>query len=302
MATIYDIERKRKEILLDLKPDEIEAFYDELNKKAINGLGTVKNGFTFNPDEIIKANEELKETNDILIKKYPYIECLGSSSRLNLLLDKYAEVLNEAQALIFYFHLKQLSNSYTSLKVHIDYLETFLTKFYFRYYFRSDLLETFLLEELNVPEDIVLDTLEPYIYNNNFFYGESLEKEYNSYIETIVVNIDYYIANVDKYLKFNITPSAYEEEDVVNLLEDIVKLQSFTNDLIKRYENLKLNPFEVAINVVAEVRTDFINNLLDETNVDLEKRTVEELKEVLLDIAPSYNFESFEFIVPEGVD
>lgn len=30
MATIYDIERKRKEILLDLKPNEIEAFYNEL--------------------------------------------------------------------------------------------------------------------------------------------------------------------------------------------------------------------------------------------------------------------------------
>lgn len=302
MATIYDIERKRKEILLDLKPNEIEAFYNELNKKAIEGLGTVKNNFTFNPDEIIKANEELKETNDILIKKYPYIESLESSSRLNLLLDKYAEVLNEAQALIFYFHLKQLSNLYTSLKVHIDYLETVLTKFYFRYHFRSNLLETFLLEELKVPEDIVLDTLEPYIYNNNFFYGGSLEKEYNSYIETIVVNIDYYITKIDNYSKFNITPSAYEEKDVVNLLEDIVKLQSLNNDLIKRYENLKLNPFEVAINVVAEVRTDIVNKLLDENDVDLEKRKVEELKEKLLDKAPSYNFESFEFIVPEGVD
>lgn len=110
------------------------------------------------------------------------------------------------------------------------------------------------------------------------------------------------ITKIDNYSKFNITPSAYEEKDVVNLLEDIVKLQSLNNDLIKRYENLKLNPFEVAINVVAEVRTDIVNKLLDENDVDLEKRKVEELKEKLLDKAPSYNFESFEFIVPEGVD
>lgn len=34
MATIYDIERKRKEILLDLKPDEIKAYL----KYHINNL------------------------------------------------------------------------------------------------------------------------------------------------------------------------------------------------------------------------------------------------------------------------
>ena len=61
MATIKELDRKRKEILLNMKPEEIEVLYKEINKKAIDSLGTVRNNYSYDYEQILKANEELKK-------------------------------------------------------------------------------------------------------------------------------------------------------------------------------------------------------------------------------------------------
>ena len=302
MATIYELDKKRKNILLNMEEKEITALYDKINKKAIDSLGTVKNNFTFNLEEILKSNKELEETNNILIKKYSNIQAIGSNSRLNLLTDKYEEVLNEAEELIYYIHYKELSNTIHNLVMNISYLESVLTKFYFRYSFRYGNLEKLLLEELKVPEDVVLDKLEPFIYGNNFFYDKSLENDFNSFIEEIDNNIAVAIATINDYLEVKVVPSAYSEEAIIKVIEGFIQLQILATSSIKLYEELKLNPFENAITIEAEVKANLHNDLLKKAKYTFEETSVEAEKEKLLTNAPSYNFETFELVLPTNED
>ena len=296
MATVRELATKRKNILLNMKTEEIEALYNEINKKAIDSLGTVKNNFTFDYDEIIKANEELTETNSILINKYPYIEALGISSRLSLLVDKYEELTTEAKELEYTLVLLAFSSFVEALRTNLTYLKSILNKFYFRYSFRTRNLDSFLLDELGVPEDIVLETLEPYIYYNNNFYSKSIEKDFNYFIEMLVGNIASDIANINPYLNVNIDPSGFKEEGTIKIVEEIIQLQLLATNLIKQYNEVKANPFEKAIDVEATVKAESLNNLVTDSKF---KTTVEKEKEFLLIKAPSYNFETFELIVPD---
>lgn len=296
MATIHELDRKRKEILLNMNPEELEALYHEINKKAIDSLGTVENNYTFNPTEIEKANKELEEINRILIKKYPSIEALGVSSRLELLVNKYDSILTEAKELEFNIIVVSFSSLVESLRSKINYLSNVLFKFYFRYSFRTSNFDSFLIDELGVPEDIVLVTLEPYVYYTTSFFSKSLEHDFNFFIKKLVIDIDSTIANVNYYLDFKINPSAFKEEGIIKSAEQCLQLQIMATKLIKTYEEIKLNPFEEAINIDAKSKVETLNKLW--TNPSF-KITVEEEKERLLRKAPSYNFETFELILPD---
>ena len=270
MATIKELDRKRKDILLNMNPEEIVTLFKQINNKVIDSLGTVNNGFKWNVDKMKKANNELQDLEKILSEKYVNIRGLTASTRLELLVDKYAESEELTKALIFNVHF-----------------ERFLG---------------LLLEELNVPEDIVLDTLEPYIYYNNSFFSKSLEKDFNFFIEVIVENIESDIANVNVYLDTELEPTKFIEEPVIKIVEGILELKILATSLIKRYRNLLANPFENAINIEAEVKTKIFNNLLKEHDSNYKEKSVEEEKEFILTKAPEYNFNTFELIVPEGVD
>jgi len=302
MATIKELDRKRKDILLNMNPEEIVTLFKQINNKVIDSLGTVNNGFKWNVDKMEKANNELNELEKILSKKYINIRGLTASTRLELLVDKYAESEELTKALIFNVHFERFLGYIKSLEVNIAYLEELLKRYYFKYSFRRDNLEKLLLEELNVPEDIVLDTLEPYIYYNNSFFSKSLEKDFNFFIEVIVENIESDIDNVDIYLDTDLEPYKFTEEPVIKIVEGILELKILATSLIKRYRNLLDNPFENAINIEAEAKTKIFNNLLKEHDSNYKEKSVEEEKEFILTKAPEYNFNTFELIVPEGVD
>lgn len=302
MATVKELDRKRKDILLNMDPEEIVTLFKQINKKVIDSLGTATNGFKWNVEKMKKANTELEELEIILSKKYFNIHGLTASTRLELLANKYAESEELTKALIFNVHFERLLGYVKSLEVNIAYLEEVLKRYYFKYSFRTDNLEKLLLEELNVPEDIVLDTLEPYIYYNNSFFSKSLEKDFNFFIEIIVENIESDIANIKVYLDTELEPTKFIEEPVIKIVEGIIQLKILATSSIKRYENLLANPFENAINIEAEVKTKIFNDLLKEHDSNYKEKSVEEEKEFILTKAPKYNFDNFELIVPEGVD
>lgn len=294
MNNIQSVKNNYKEIVLKLNRSEIEALYKSVNKKAIDSLGTVKNNFSYNPDEINRANDELKELDRILVNRFPNIEGLGIATRLDLLIEKYSELTDEAQALIYYIQFKDFFNLINVLELKINYLKMVLNKFYFRYSFRVWNLEG-LLDELNVPEDMILNDLEPYIYNSNSFFDKGLERDFNFFIEEIVKDIESDIAEIVKYLKIEFDLSSYSDEDVIKTIEGLIELQKLAKESIKSYEDVKENPFKRAIEIEAEVKADILNNL----SVGSEnKYSIDEEKELILSKAPAYNFETFELIVP----
>lgn len=298
MAKINELQKKRKDILLDMNKKELIVLFNEINKKAIDSIASVKNGFNWNVEEINKANEELVELENILSEKYSNIHGLTASTRFNLLLERYIENTEEAKVLFFYNYFEKNLKYIKSLEMNVAYLEAVLTKFYFKYSFRKWNLETLLLEELDVPENIVYETLEPYIYGSNKFYSKSLENDFNYFIKAVVENIESDVAELKPFLAVEVEPSKFIEEDVIKILEGIIQLQILGTSLIKKYENLLANPFEVAIDVEATVKTENYNNLIKEAKYTFEEKTVEEEKAYLVTVAPKYNFETFELILP----
>lgn len=295
MNNIQSIKNNYKEVLLKLNKSEIEALYKNVNKKAVDSLGTVKNNFSYNPDEINRANDELKELDKILVNRFPNIAGLGIATRLDLLIEKYSELTDEAQALICYIQFKDFFNLINALELKINYLRMVLNKFYFRYSFRVWNLERLLINELKVPDEMVLNDLEPYIYYDNSFFDKGLEKDFNFFIEEIVKNIESDIAEMDKYIKSEFDLSSYSNEDVIKTIEGLIELQKLAKESIKSYEDIRENPFKRAIEIEAEVKTDILNNL----SVGSEnKYSIDEEKELILSKAPTYNFETFELIVP----
>ena len=111
MAKINELQKKRKDILLDMNKKELIVLFNEINKKAIDSIASVKNGFNWNVEEINKANEELVELENILSEKYSNIHGLTASTRFNLLLERYIENTEEAKVLFFYNYFeKNLKN------------------------------------------------------------------------------------------------------------------------------------------------------------------------------------------------
>ena len=129
MANLRELNRKRKEILLNMNPEEIVTLFKEINKKVIDSLGTSENGFKYNIEEMTKANNELIELEGILSEKYTNIHGLTASTRLELLINKYAESEEEIKALIFNVHFERLFSYVKSLETNICYLEEVLKKY-----------------------------------------------------------------------------------------------------------------------------------------------------------------------------
>lgn len=299
MINLKEINKKRKEILLDLNPDEVLLLFKEINKKVVESLGNYENGFKWNIEDINKANDELNDLEIILSEKYPNIHGLTASTRLEAVVKKYIESEDEIKALIFNIHFERFLGYTKTLETNISYLEGVLIKYYMKYKFRANDLERMLIDELNVPEDIVLDTLEPYIYYNNKFYSNSLENMFNSFIKALVENIEYDIDNLKPLLAVDLEPTNYNTEHITKIVEGIVQIKILADSLIKRYYDVLSNPFGKAINIEAEVKNELFNKLLKEHDPNYEGKTIEEEKEIILPKAPSYNFDTFELIVPD---
>lgn len=288
------LESELDSILNNMSYEDILKYYNGLNRKFINSYPSISS-INGNAEEFNNLYDVIEKVNKILIKRYNFIELVDFTNKFEILNNKYIEEVNEGNFyyyLRYYIHLKAIVDSLTK---DLTYLKEHLIRFFLLYYFRKDNLEEVLIE-IGVPEDsTILECLEPYIYEDNFsFYGRSLEQTFNNFIESIVNNIEYSIAEAKHYRKIKVSKEKAVNlwpEKIVLLINGLNSLVELRDSLIADYMAIKEEPYKDVLEALVEVHI----NLLKEADL-LKEDSAEEVRTNLKEQLPTYDFKEFKLI------
>lgn len=292
MANLNKINKDYEEILSGLSFEEIVAYYRNINKKMLETYPSL-NCNKWNIERHNKIFDSVEEATDIFIAKYPLINVVKYATKFDELEEKY---LKEHDLAVYKLLTSDVVTLATSIKYIVKEILQDLSHIYL-YYTSVTFANTglyFLKEEVNVPEEL-LEPLEPYFYNmknNSSFYGAKALSYLNDNIEVNFQVVEMYINAFNDYRRLNFN-SKELPEDLVEVVEMFNKAYDSGAEAIKEFEELKVNPFKTAVEVVAEVRTK--DNFLNYTEEEIQSFIESELAK-----APKYNFETFELILPNA--
>ena len=152
--------------------------------------------------------------------------------------------------------------------------------------------ENLVINEVGVPEEEI-DYLEDYIYNFEditSFQGLRALNMVNTFIEVTLEETEKYIERFKEYPK--IVYDKDTSEEVKSIIDNINKVREEGHEYINKLGELKANPFKNGIEIVIE----------SENNVNAElgfNKHQKKLLEEKIAEAPSYNFETFEIVLPD---
>lgn len=296
MVNLNKLNKDYQGILLDLKPEEIEAYIRAVNKKIIETYPTATSDY-FNVERFNKLSDNLEETTDFLKTKYPSIIGFEYGSKYAELNEKYFNETEKAFYLLWKYELTNLFNLIQENIINIDY---FLTSIYLYYNYWLHMKENLVINEVGVPEEEI-DSLTDYIYNfenRTSFQGLRALNMVNTFIELNLGQLEIYIEKFKEYPKIVYDDDTSEE--VKSIVDNINKIHEEGHEYINKLEELKANPFKNGIEIIIESENKFDSKLGFNRN---QKKLLEEK----IAEAPSYNFETFEIVLPDykkilGVD
>lgn len=289
MVNINKLNEDYKEIISGLTAKEIESFIESINKKIIETYPTATSVF-FNVDRYNKLSDNLEETTDFLKTKYPLVIAFDYGSKYNELIKKYLFETEKAFYLLLEYELANIVNLINETVLNIDY---FLTSIYIYYNHWLHMKESLVINEIGVPEEEI-DSLKDYIYNfenRTSFHGKRALNMVNTFIKIQFERAEEYIKHFKQYPKEVI----YEEdisEEIKEVIDSINKLSEDGYEHINKLEEIKANPFKNGIEI--------LNNSEKEVNKKLNfKFNYDKILEEKIAEAPSYNFETFEIVLPD---
>lgn len=316
MKNINQLERDKKEVLLNMNKDEIMAYFDNISKKQIATYPKItKEGITeFNYNEYKKLDEILDESIRIIGSKYNNIKFFPIHSKYIELNELYDENLIMGNVLFLERILFIVYHFVKSIQKDLYLLEEHLTLSYFRYFFKfHDIKE--VLKIADVPEEQIKAIQDLFIKENPELFNTPIEDTFNIFIESIVEDLEENIELLKKYDNYeedslealrNLTSKGYPEV-IIEVHESIYNLIAYGNDLIELYEELKANPFSEGNEIIIE---EYVNVVFDENISDLDSfeesltdekdiRIFNCLKEGFSSDVPKYDFKEFRIILPE---
>ena len=291
MANIYKINKDYEEILSGLSYEEIVAYYRNINKKLLETYPSL-DSHKWKIEEHNKLFDSIEEATKVFKKKYPLINIVNYAIKFNELEDKYLE---EHDLAVY----KLLTSDIVTLTSSIGFIvKDILSDFSHIYLYYDSIIFAnhgmyIFKEELNVPEEL-LEPLEPYFYNmknNSSFYGAKALSYLNDNIKVNFQVLEMYINAFNDFRRLDFNPEDFTEE-TVEVLELFNKSYDSGVKYIEEFEEIKRNPFKMAIEIEAEVRTK------DSSYFDYTEEEVEKFIESKLASAPKYNFETFELVLP----
>jgi len=288
MVNLNKLNKDYQGILLDLKPEEIEAYIRAVNKKIIETYPTATSDY-FNVERFNKLSDNLEETTDFLKTKYPSIIGFEYGSKYAELNEKYFNETENAFYLLWKYELTNLFNLIQENIINIDY---FLTSIYLYYNYWLHMKENLVINEVGVPEEEI-DSLTDYIYNfenRTSFQGLRALNMVNTFIELNLGQLEIYIEKFKEYPKIVYDDDTSEE--VKSIVDNINKIHEEGHEYINKLEELKANPFKNGIEIIIESENK-VNSELG-FNINQKKLLEEKIAE-----APSYNFETFEIVLPD---
>ena len=319
MKNVNQLEKQRKEVLSNMKPDEIRKIYENLSNEYVSYLWSYKNNFERNEEgiqDIIKKFMDL----EIDLKHRYRTDFLVSNTMMFSLLEDHDENTIEIMNLKNIILFLELNTFYSLLKTNLCSLKYNLYQLYVRYRFRYGLISFYKIEEyikdkfkldIDKEEDLkLIMELDEGIHELSIgFYDEIFSRklrEYNFIIKILVDTIDMLINQMNPYLEH--TPNITEDtiEGLVPMLKNYKELQEEIKERIREYEELKLNPFIEVIESTVESEVKRENEFNEKYNEEIHDPKnsfpmvdYDERLKAAIETAPKYDFEEFELIVPE---
>ena len=299
-SNINKLNKDFEEILLGLTPEEAVEYYKQLNKKLIKCLPNL-NSANFKHEELTSVLANIENITSVFKKEYPLINQTNISLRYLELFNKYLIEVNKAQ---YKIELEKIKNVVYKIGSKLQYIKYFLDSIYNYYTYRTYVKEGLIENELDVPEDIS-SVLEPYFNNSSSYYGATAESYINDFIKLQFENLEKIIDLFNNYFyELDLVPDnpvlfsdkltkAEIEEFKKEFELIIVEYNEVYNSglqYIKEFEELKVNPFKEAVEISVKTLIEFSSVFNEE---DYSRLIENELAS-----APSYNFETFEIILP----
>ena len=283
MANLNKIEQDYKDILYNLKPEEIEAYIEALAKKLFETYPTATSDI-FEIGKYNKLNKNLEEFTDFYKSKYPSIVGYEYGAKFNELNKKYALETGKAFYLMLRYEITHLTNTIGRITIDLKY---FFSSIFRYYYYMIHMKTDLLIEEVGFTEE----DLEPFhdvIYNNDIssFYGKKALEIVTTYIEIELKAVESYINAFKEYPEV-----IYEEEntseELIEIIDSYNKIRTEGYEYIKQLEELKEDPFKEVIEIIAE-------SMYTPKNIDNPEAFHEERINNIKANAPTYNFKTFE--------
>ena len=236
--TLYQLERERKNKILNLKPEEVERYIDSLNKRMAIAYGNVSNNFTPDIEASNKAADLCDEVVELLKKKYPNISAYTGWSRVDTLVDKLRETANDVHDMKLKKNLNDFTWAYVLMGKELIILENIMDVYYDFYSCRGKydnifhlIDKTALSKEDKCKVVNALDELPVYeLYNG--YYMLSMDV----FLKILLRGMEHDYNLLKRLSDFTIDDETNDDEFFNEFRRDMLKYQELSNDLLKEYE------------------------------------------------------------------
>ena len=234
--TLYQLERQRKDKILNLKPDEVERYIDSLNKRMAAAYGNVWNNFTPDVEASMKADDLLDEAVDLLKRTYPNVATYVAWSRVDTLVDKLRETTDEVHDLRLKRSRHDLIMAYSIMGIYIVTLNHIMDLYYDFYICRGRYDNVF-----HLIDKTALDELPVYDFYNSY-YMKSMDMMLNILMRAIEKHYEL----LKELSNFTIDDETTDDDFFNKFRNDMLKYQQLSKNLLKYYEAYMEDGFHVA--------------------------------------------------------
>lgn len=247
-TTLYQLEKERKDKILNLKPEEVERYINSLNRRLIAAYGNVDNNFTPDDKASLKASDLLDEAVELLKRNYPNVSSYVAWSRVDTLVDKLRETAADVHDLKLKKSRHNLIMAYANMGKDIVTLNNIMDLYYDFYTCRGGYDNIFhLIGKTALNEDDkrkvvnALDELPVYdLYNS--YYMESLDM----LLKILIRSVDAGYELLKSLSDFPIDDETADDDFFNEFRRDMLEYQQLSKDLLKEYEAYMDDGFHAA--------------------------------------------------------
>ena len=237
--TLQQLERERKNKILNLKPEEVELYIDSLNKRMAIAYGNVSNNFTPDVEASTKAADLCDEVVELLKKKYPNISTYTAWSRVDTLVDKLRETADDVHDEKLKKSRHNLIMAYVLMGRDMIMLKSIMDLYYDFYTCRGRYDNIFhLIGKTALDEDDkrkvvnALDELPVYDFYNKY-YMNSLD----IILQLLIKSMDKGYKRLKELSDFTIDDETADDDFFNEFRKDMLEYQQLSNDLLTEYED-----------------------------------------------------------------
>ena len=294
-TTLYQLERERKNKILNLKPEEVERYIDSLNKRMAVAYGNVANDFTPDMNISLKASDLLDEIVELLKSTYPNISTYVAWSRVNTLVDKLRETTDDIHDLNLKRSKHDLIIARGNMATYLLMLNHIMDLYYDFYSCRGRYDNIFhLIDKTSLDEEDksrvvnALDELPVYDFYNSY-YMQSMDM----LLKLVITVMGKHYELLNELCNFTIDDETDDDEFFNEFRRDMLEYQQLSQDLLKEYDAYMDDGFHAA----KERERQILCELLHERSLYKEGKLPDnDYVEYIQYNRPSYDLKTMTFI------